>query len=339
VTDLSGAGPDHVQDVAELRSHVMQSLEARADAIVRETIAVCLFAGMDRVGVAERGRLITLIFQGILDAVRDGTLDSRSSAVAELGRLMAESEVDARAAFSVVYLTERAALDEVSADEAFGSTSQPWPVVAQFVRRASFDVCAAISEYNTRELAPAAIVDPLTTLYATPVFVAALDREIQRSERFGHPFAVILLDVDHLTRINAAHGYGTGDRVLERIGIIVRNYFRTTDWVARAAGDTFAVLMPETQGVNAERLADRVRVMVNERLQLHDHRSDQPVRVTVSVGVLIAETVEPGMRAEELMLEARQAVDRAKEGGRNRIERVNAVLGRTAAPREGMSID
>lgn len=88
----------------------------------------------------------------------------------------------------------------------------------------------------------------------------------------------MLLGVDRLADINATHGYGAGDRVIERVGIVVRSYFRDTDWVARVVGDTFAVLLPETERLNAERLADRVRIVVSTRLQLHDYRSDQEFR-------------------------------------------------------------
>ncbi|MSO82206.1 MAG: GGDEF domain-containing protein [Acidobacteria bacterium] len=108
--------------------------------------------------------------------------------------------------------------------------------------------------------------------------MAALEKEIAQSERFGHPFALMLLGVDRLADINATHGYGAGDRVIERVGIVVRSYFRDTDWVARVVGDTFAVLLPETERLNAERLADRVRIVVSTRLQLHDYRSDQEFR-------------------------------------------------------------
>jgi diguanylate cyclase (GGDEF)-like protein len=272
--------------------------------------------------------------------VRDGAVDSRTAVVAELGQLLTDKRIDARMVFNVVYLTERTALDEVAADDLFGATSQPWPVVAQMVRRASFDVCGAFTEYIAREPAPAAIVDPLTTLHTRPMFIAALEKEIQRAERFGHPFAIILFDVDNLAEINATHGYGSGDRIIERIGITIRNYFRETDWVARTSGDAFAVLLPEIQRINAERLADRVRNVIRERLQLHDHRSDQPFPVTVSAGVLIAESVDKSVRAEQMMLEAKEALDRAKQAGRNRIQSADVTIGRSFAPtRAGMSMD
>ncbi|MBI2829284.1 MAG: GGDEF domain-containing protein [Acidobacteria bacterium] len=340
MADRPGADSEHVQDAVELRTHVARSLQARAEAIVKDTIAVYAFAGMEGVALGDRTRFAGLLFQLITHTVREGTLDSRTATVAELGQMMGEKDIDVHVAFNVVYLMERSALDELAAEESFGATSQPWPVIAQMVRRASFDVCAAFSEYATREKGSAGIVDSLTTLQTRAVFLAALEKEVQRAERFGHPFALILLDVDRLAEINATHGYGAGDRVIERIGIVVRNYFRETDWVARSSGDGFAVLLPETQRANAERLADRVRIMVQERLQLRDYRSDQQFPVTVSVGVLIAESVDQSVRAEQLLTEAEEAADRAKKAGGNRVERVDAVIGRAVTPtRDGMSID
>ena len=80
--------------------------------------------------------------------------------------------------------------------------------------------------------------------------------------------------------------------------------------------------------------------MVQERLQLRDYRSDQQFPVTVSVGVVLAEAVDRSVRAELLLTETEEAVDRARKAGRNRVERVDAVIGRAVTPtREGMSID
>jgi diguanylate cyclase (GGDEF)-like protein len=336
----SDAGREDVQDVRDLRAHLERTLQARAETIITDTISVCLFAGMERVTAEDRASLVGLIFQLLAGAVREGALDSRTPVVAELGQLLTDKGIDTRIAFNVVYLMERTALDEIAADDSFEATAQAWPVVAQSVRRASFDVCGAFTEYLSREMAPSAIVDPLTTLHTRSVFVAALEKEIQRAERFGHPFAVILFDVDNLAEINAAHGYGAGDRIIERIGITIRNYFRETDWVARTSGDAFAVLLPEIQRINAERLADRVRNMVRERLQLHDHRSDAQFPVTVSAGVLIAESVDKSVRAEQMMVEAKAAVDLAKQAGRNRIHAADVTIGRSVAPtRAGMSMD
>lgn len=322
LSGLAGTDSHHMSDVVELRTHVARSIQARAASIVPDAAAVYPFAGMEQVATDDRARLADLAFQLLSAAVRDGALESGHALIGDLARLGAEKHLGVRQLFSAVYLMERSALDELALDESFGVSSEPWAVVTQIVRRASFDVCAAFSEQAGGAEADDGIVDQLTTLYTRQVFVAALNREIQRSERFGHPFAIILLDVDRLAEINARHGYGAGDRVLERVGIVVRNYFRETDWVARVGEDTYAVLMPETEGVHAERLADRMRVMVQERLQLHDHRSEEEFPVTVSVAVLIAKSVDRRMQAAQLLTDAEEALERAKHAGRNRVERV-----------------
>ncbi len=313
--------PD-MADAVELRTHVARSIQGHAASIVPEATTVYPFAGMEQVAPADRARLADLVFQLLSAAVRDGALETGHPMVGDLLRLESERQLGVRQLFSAVYLMERAALDQLALDESFGVNSEPWAAVSQIVRRASFDVCAAFSDEPGGGAADEGIIDSLTTLYTRQVFVAALNREIQRSERFGHPFAVLLLDVDRLAEINARHGYGAGDRVLERVGIVVRNYFRETDWVARVGEDTYAVLMPETEGVHAERLADRMRVMVQERLQLHDHRSEEQFPVTVSVAVLIARRVDRRMQAVQLLTDAEDALARAKQAGRNRIERV-----------------
>ena len=91
-----------------------------------------------------------------------------------------------------------------------------------------------------------AIEDALTTLHTRPVLEAVLPKECCRAERFEHWLSMMLIDVDNLAEINQVHGYGVGDRILERMGILLRAYFRQHDWVARYGEDTIAVLLPET---------------------------------------------------------------------------------------------
>jgi diguanylate cyclase (GGDEF)-like protein len=309
----------------ELREHVARSLVNRHLTIIKDSIAVYPFAGLDRLTGADRVRLGESIVQILAAAVQTGALAARATPVIELRMLVDDKHVPIRTLFELVHLLERSALDELALDESFGATSEPWPAIAQMVRRASFDVLAAFAELTTAQSEEDAR-DPLTTLYTRSVLLAVLEKEIQRSERFGHPFALILLDVDHLAEINQKHGYGAGDRVVERIGIVVRSYFREQDWVARVSGDAFAILLPETQPGHAEHLADRVRTMIEERLELHDYRSEAPMPVTVSVGVLIAESVDKSAGAQQLMDAAREAVTRAKTAGRNRVERATIAV-------------
>ena len=322
-----------VADPAELRSQVARSLEERSEAIIDDAVAVCAFAGMESLVPADRSRLIGAVLQLLTHAVREATLDPRSAQVTDLSQVFQEVALDIRTLFNVAYLLERSSLGELAVDESFGATSETWPTISQAVRRASFDVCATICEM--RDDRSSDITDSMTTLHTREVFLAALDKEIQRSERFSHSFALMVINIDRLAEINSAHGYGAGDFVIERVGIVVRNYFRETDWVARAAGDAFAVLLPETQRTDAQQLANRIRIVVEERLHLSDYRSDDEFPVTVSIGVLVVDAVDRGVQAEDLLTQAEEAVGRAKQAGRNRVEYRAASFEKVGEPPTG----
>jgi diguanylate cyclase (GGDEF)-like protein len=314
-----GAG----QDRPELRRQINRVLGERAAAIANQAVAVFPFSSPQALEPEDCARLAETALQLLMSAIRDGKQDPRHSLVGDLRHLAQSRSIGPQNLFSLMYLLERAALDELALDERIGAESEQWWSLSQMVRRASFDTLGAFAERVMHEPAPGAVIDPLTTLHARPVLEVVLEKEIRRAERFGHPFAIILFDVDRLSEINERHGYGFGDRVLERIGIVTRNYFREQDWVTRHAEDTFVVLLPETPPEYAELLAERVRVMVEERLALRDYRNDQRVPVTVSVSVVIAEVINSDISAEQMLVHAEQAVHRAKHAGRNRVEKVD----------------
>jgi diguanylate cyclase (GGDEF)-like protein/excisionase family DNA binding protein len=170
--------------------------------------------------------------------------------------------------------------------------------------------------------APVTVHDALTTLIASPVFDLALSQEIERAERHKHPVAMVLFDIDDLSQINREHGWGVGDRLLERMGIFARRFFRTHDWVARHDTDAIAVLLPETTLDQAASLATRFRETVQHRLVLQDHHTGATKIVTVSAAAVGADVVQSEIDAAYVMGEAEAAVLRAKLNGRNRVERV-----------------
>ncbi len=320
-----------VHQRGELRLHIAKVLEPHADAIAGDALTVLPYAGLEPSGDFWP-RLASVAIQGLLSTAREGGVDVRSTEVTDLVLLARERRVPVAQLFELVYLLERAALDELALDDAFGANSEAWPAITHIVHRASFDVLAAFADRVGQEAGDQALIDPLTTLHTRAVLHAALDKELLRTERFRHPFALIVFDLDHLAGINAKHGYGFGDRVLERIGIVIRNYFREQDWVARASGSSFAVLLPETNAEHAEQLAQRVRETVQGRLSLlRDHLSEEPVLVTVSVACVIVQSADGSVRGEDLLREASQAIRRAKDDGRHGVERVD-VIAKAGAP-------
>ena len=312
----------------DLRQQIAGALVERADTITADTIAVFPFSGAETLDAEFCNRVGRLLVRLLAAAVRDGKLDPRSGVVADLHQVVLERGLSMERLFAFAYLTERTVVDELAVDESFGATTEAWPLVAQLVRRASFDLLGAYAERMQLEPSDTAIVDRLTTLYTRPMFLAVLEKELERAGRLGFDISLILFDVDNLSKINKEHGYGVGDKILERLGITLRTYFRQHDWVARHSEDSIIVLLTRTNPEHAAELAERVRKTVEERLEFKDHRDDRTVSVTLSAAVLNLKVAAGDVvDRERLIADAESAVERAKRDGRNRVTRIDNYSG------------
>ncbi len=162
------------------------------------------------------------------------------------------------------------------------------------------------AEEHVRRLATS---DPLTGLANYRRLLDALDLEIKRYGRTGRPFAVLLLDMDGLKKINDAHGHLAGSRALCRLASILRMHSREIDTAARYGGDEFVLVLPETESEAARRVAERV----SERLR--DDGEEPPV--TVSVGTAIYP--RDGRTIEELLSAADGALYGEKGSSKRRF--------------------
>ena len=326
--DPDGASPGSSASIElDLRRRVAHHLADRREVLVADTVATFpLSGGSRRMDAAYCLRLGALTIRLLSDVILEGWLDSRGPGISDLAAVVLERELTPDQLFSFVHVAMSTAVEELSHDALVGASTTRWPQAAEIVRRAAFDLLAAWTTRSVEMPPRAAIEDPLTTLHTRTVFNAVLTKECQRAERFEHWLSTLLFDVDNFSEINKAHGYGVGDRILERMGILLRTYFREHDWVARYDEDSIAILLPETTPSDALVLADRTRVMVEDRLTFRDYRTDQRVVVTVSVAAVSARAIvgEP-IDPTRFQAEAEAALDRAKMGGRNRVEQVQLL--------------
>ena len=159
-----------------------------------------------------------------------------------------------------------------------------------------------------------ATIDPLTGCHNRRGFDEILHLEFNRAKRYGRPLSLVLLDIDHFKRVNDDYGHEVGDHALQRIGRAVRHTFRNTDSACRYGGEEFALIFPETAKDEGEKLAERLRVLIESL----PPNSEVPRALTASFGV--AGFPADGDTIPDLIRAADRALYLAKTRGRNRVE-------------------
>jgi diguanylate cyclase (GGDEF)-like protein len=161
---------------------------------------------------------------------------------------------------------------------------------------------------RSRELESQAHTDALTGLGNLRHLQRQLAHLLEMHKRYGHPFAVLLMDIDGLKRVNDSHGHQAGDRVLMQVAMALRRSIRTVDVAARLGGDEFCVLAPEQEADPATALAGRLAAAVEEEVPTPD---EPPI--SLSIGVVSCPA--HGTEAETLVDAADRAMYRAKAAG------------------------
>lgn len=145
--------------------------------------------------------------------------------------------------------------------------------------------------------------DGLTGLANYREFMDRLEREVRRAERSRRSFALLLLDLDELKRINDLQGHLAGNRALRRLAAVMNEHCRSTDLAARYGGDEFAVILIDSGRGMAENVAQRI-----ER-RLHSEPDSPQLSVTIGIGVY----PDDGRTAAEMIEAADQRLYRRKK--------------------------
>jgi diguanylate cyclase (GGDEF)-like protein len=146
--------------------------------------------------------------------------------------------------------------------------------------------------------------DEVTNLYNQRYFMERLDEEFRRALRYGSPLSLVIADLDDFKAFNDTRGHLVGNELLRQVANVIRQGVRDIDIAARYGGDEFVVLLPQTDGDQAARLAERLRTWI---ARLDD------VRASIGVASLSAGMTGP----LELLTEADRAMYEAKARGKN----------------------
>lgn len=163
----------------------------------------------------------------------------------------------------------------------------------------------------------AAFTDHLTGLANRRRFERQLEREVARTQRYSHPFCLMILDIDNFKDINDTYGHEAGDEVISRIARTLREGTRGIDLAARIGGEEFGIILTETDLERAVEVAERLRLAI-KGMEISGVR-----QITGSFGV--AEYPSAAESARELLASADVAMYKAKAAGRDKVERAESA--------------
>jgi len=156
--------------------------------------------------------------------------------------------------------------------------------------------------------------DSLTGLFNRRRFDEEVERQLERSKRYGVEGALLFLDLDQFKDVNDSRGHRAGDELLIALAALLLQCLRAADVVARLGGDEFAVLLPHTRRDDAMMIAHEVLDAIRTNTFTV---GGSPIRISASMGVALFP--EHGGTAGELLSRADLAMYRAKDEGRNRV--------------------
>ncbi|MBT9264210.1 MULTISPECIES: diguanylate cyclase [Pseudomonas] len=159
-----------------------------------------------------------------------------------------------------------------------------------------------------------ALIDPLTGLPNRAAWSERLEHEIKQWQQHGNTLSLAMLDLDHFKRINDSYGHLAGDKVLKIIATVLRKRLRAADFIARFGGEEFVLLLPATTPAVGAKLLETLRAAIEA---CPFHFKGERVTITISMGLA---SFRAGEHSDLVLKRADQALYRAKNAGRNRVE-------------------
>src|SRR6202171_2406837 len=157
----------------------------------------------------------------------------------------------------------------------------------------------------------AAFTDHLTGLANRRRFERQLEREIARTARYGHPFCLLMLDIDDFKTVNDTFGHEAGDEALRRLAKTLQEGIRGIDLAARIGGDEFALILAETEGARGVEVAERLRGVIKA--------TEIPTVGFITASLGVAESPSCAQTSPERLARAEAALYEAKRQGRDQV--------------------
>lgn len=154
-------------------------------------------------------------------------------------------------------------------------------------------------------------IDTLSGLYNRRFMNQRIEEEISKYKRYKTPFSILLVDVDFFKKINDNYGHDKGDLVIKKISTLMQQNTRDTDINARWGGEEFLILVPNSNLEGALTLANNLKQIIEKT------NFETKEKITVSIGV---STFNENLNQEELLKLADNALYKAKNNGRNKVE-------------------
>lgn len=208
---------------------------------------------------------------------------------------------------------------EAGADDYLTKPIHPAELIARIntgIRILSLEQSLKQANEEIRQLS---ITDPLTGCFNRGYLIERFPQELGRAARYGHPLSVVLADIDHFKKINDTYGHQAGDVVLSHFARrITKQIRKKIDWVVRYGGEEFLIILPETDMLGGQTMAERLRSSVAEQ---QIEAAGTSISITASFGGACAlfRNDRQEINMERLINAADEKLYQSKREGRNRV--------------------